>query len=443
MTSIQVRSSDAAPSRPVVENTVFPNLQLIEETEKLTCGEVCRFDDWYQRARCESRNLNYVPVSTGCEGAIMLELQDNQLSQLTTASIVGYELVKTLDLSRNCLKFVQNGIFMNMNVLQNILISNNFLKEMENFTFTGTEDSLKRIYLNHNKIETIRENAFHGLIRVTLLHMSYNQIEFLHESAFRDMYALRHLHLSNNNLHYLARNTFKDLSNLKSITLSKNKFKWIPRELFSGLTSLREVTLAGNQLVTIPPPKHLGIDTKLELLNFQNNDFNTTCEILPYLNISVRLLLGGNPFICDCTFMTIRQWYQNKSNTDHHIQHDQTGCFWNESFISVTDEFPAHCEGSSVGNFSMQTESPDEKQYPNFSVAPTPWTSQEQVPFTSTETVDTILPPLSTEYDRCANLNNQKFERQQRIMSIYCVTVLTLFFILWLVKTLVIHFKGK
>lgn len=372
----------------------------------------------------------------------MLELQNNQISQITRAFTLGYDLVRTIDLSRNELTFIQYGTFRSMNNLENLLLSHNFLKEVKNFTFMGTEESLLRIYLNHNQIKTIHKDAFRGLSRVTSLYLSYNQIRSLHESAFRDMCALRHLYLGNNKLHHLRRNTFENLRQLESITLSKNNLRWIPQGLFSGLSSLREVTLAGNQLVTIPPPKHIGIGTKLQLLNFQNNNFNTTGEILPYLNISDQLLFDGNPFICDCAFMIIRQWYQNKPNTDHQIQHYQIGCFWNESFISIIDDFPVHCEGSSVGNFSMQTEFPGKKQYPTFSVVPTPWTSQAQLHFTSIETVGTIIPRLPKEYVGCA-LIDQKLEWWQRFLLIYCATILTLFFILWVVKNLVIHFKEK
>lgn len=432
-----------APSyHGTVVSTESPVHQSATGMGKDTCGDVCTFDDWYRRAHCEERDLNYVPHSYGCEGAVMLELQNNQISQITRPCTLGYDLVRTIDLSGNELTFFQYGTFMSMNNLKNIILSNNLLREVENFTFIGTEESLMRIFLNHNQIKTIHKDAFCGLSKVTYLYLNYNQIRFLYESAFRDMYALRHLYLGDNKLHHLRRNTFQNLGHLESITLSKNNLRWIPQGLFSGLTSLKEIILAGNQLVTILPPKHLGINTKLELLNFQNNNFNTTGEILPYLKISDQLLFDGNPFICDCTFMTVRDWYQNKSNTDHHIQHDQIGCFWNESFISIIDDFPVHCEGSRVGNFSMQTESPDEKQYPTFSVVPTPWTSQVEVLFTSIETVGTIIPGLPKEYVGCA-LINQKLEWWQRVLLIYCATVLTLFFILWVVKNLVIHFKEK
>lgn len=229
MTSTHLSPTMAVPAHSRTVDTDAPTLQSTSQMKTVTCGELCSFSERYNIAHCENRALKHVPISDGCEGAYTLELQDNKINQLTPgASLLGYELVRTLDINRNYLTIVSCGTFATMANLKSLFIISNLLEVIESFTFMGTEGNLQRVYLNNNNIRIIRENAFRNLSKVHTVYLSYNIIEFLHESAFQDMDALRYLYLNTNNLQHISGNTFKGLKALEEIRLDGNRLQSLP-----------------------------------------------------------------------------------------------------------------------------------------------------------------------------------------------------------------------
>lgn len=66
-----------------------------------TCGDICRYEDFFQRAHCDERKMTFIPTSTGCENATLLELQRNSITKITSDEMFGFKNVRTLDLSQN------------------------------------------------------------------------------------------------------------------------------------------------------------------------------------------------------------------------------------------------------------------------------------------------------------------------------------------------------
>ncbi|KAJ8038078.1 Chondroadherin-like protein [Holothuria leucospilota] len=307
----------------------------------MTCREICDYDVSFKRAKCWERNLNTVPSSEGCEESIMLDLQRNHISNFPAESMEGYSNVKTLDLSDNDITEVNPGTFSNMNMLRNILLNGNYLHELKNATFAGTENTLARIYLNENKIAKLFNGVFSGLEALVVLHLNYNKIQSLTSTIFHGLIELKFLQLGMNKLCNLNAVTFKNLTKLKSISLHDNKLTSIPNGLFQGLHSLREVRLSNNAIVAIPSPEHLGIISIQSL--YLDNNFTHSSSIKPYLHVTQeRLDISHNPFTCDCAFQFIQEWCFN--NSEENFVGDPVICILNNIRYNITDPMPFTCE---------------------------------------------------------------------------------------------------
>ncbi|KAJ8043785.1 Carboxypeptidase N subunit 2 [Holothuria leucospilota] len=280
------------------------------------CREVCEYDNWYQRARCEKRMLDKIPLPPGCESAIILELQGNNITYVDTGSLSGYRNVRTLDISNNEISKLEPETFVNMANLKNVLFSNNQLLDIQNGTFSGTENHLQRLYLNGNQISKVNEHTFSGCYAIVTLYLNNNQLEFLPATLFCGLYNMQYINLTMNHLTHIAAHTFNGLINLRFLYLAYNKISWLPNGLFTGLQSLAEVELSHNALLYIPSPDSLGVHNTFQLFDVSHNNLTETGNILPYLTIAERFHFEGNPYICDCDFLLLQKWYYNKSDTE-------------------------------------------------------------------------------------------------------------------------------
>ncbi|KAJ8049768.1 Platelet glycoprotein V [Holothuria leucospilota] len=310
--------------------------------QDISCDQVCEYDDWFQRAHCDERNLYTIPSSDGCEDTIILELQGNHLTNILVNSLLGYNHLKTLDLSNNDITVMCPGVFSSTKYLTNILINNNDLNELLNGTFTGTENHLIRIYLQRNNIVNIHEHVFQGLKALKSIHLSYNQIQSLPPSVFHGLTRLQYIMLGYNELEHLDATTFKDLVELEVLSLRNNKLKQLPHGLFHGLSSLREVVLSHNELVTLPSPQNLGINS-INRFYIDNNNLSQSESILPYLQVtSERLEISNNPLTCDCGFISIQEWYNNRS-VENSIEYSVT-CNLRDTKYHLDVSLPIPCD---------------------------------------------------------------------------------------------------
>ncbi|KAJ8027250.1 Leucine-rich repeat-containing G-protein coupled receptor 4 [Holothuria leucospilota] len=295
-----------------------------------TCGNVCRYDEYFRRAQCNERGLTYIPSSTGCEMTTILELQNNNIQNIPPERIEEYYHVKTMGLSWNQISVLYPGTFSRLSRLRNMICSHNNLEIVPNGVFNGTEESLSRIYLNNNSIIIIGNRAFQGLAQVTFINLNDNLIKALPVRVFRDVINIKDLFLDNNELKYLNKDQFKGLKEMSTLSLQGNQIKTLPSGLFSGLESLNEVSISNNQLITILAPQILGLRLGVNVLNLTNNHMSHTAVIFPFLiNATWTLYLGGNPFLCDCDF----QMLQERLNTTS-----------TQQTIDTSSENPLSCE---------------------------------------------------------------------------------------------------
>ncbi|PIK41863.1 putative chondroadherin-like protein isoform X1 [Apostichopus japonicus] len=320
-----------------------------EESPTIVCGFACEYDDWFNRAKCDNRGLQVIPNATGCEETRILELEANGITSITFEFISSYRNIVTLDLSRNSIASLQPGTFESTIYLENIIFSRNQLTKLENGTFRGPEHHLVRLFLDDNRLIEVHGLVLHGLRKLQTLTFSHNLIHYLPDNLFNDLADLRYLHLSGNKLTYLDGNIFSGLSKLKSISLNRNHLGSIPAGVFDGLTSLNSVDLSNNHLYSIPQPTDLGLLHGLQSIYLNENVFTISNLIIPFLNTSDILIIGGNPFLCDCTFIQVQTWFLGKSKDDQTflLRRSSLGCWWDDRFIDIYGDLSETCQDSS------------------------------------------------------------------------------------------------
>lgn len=283
------------------------------ELQNATCGQVCKYDDWFNRAFCDDRGLNFIPSSAGCSRAVALDFQGNSIWTIVGNTMAGYPLVELLDLSGNSISDLEPGTFNETSSLTNLILSNNALGQILNGSFVGA-DSMERLYLNRNDLLVIEVGALSGLRKLSHLDLSLNRLQSLARNLFEGLVKLEYLSLSNNRLDVLHEDTFGGLQTLQFLHLDHNQLTFLPANLFAGLASLQQIYLAHNRLSEpCLSPTILGITSQLEYYDIRHNNITDIACMIPYIGLAERSLFEGNPLKCNCDFERAREWFLNVS----------------------------------------------------------------------------------------------------------------------------------
>lgn len=143
---------------------------------------------------------------------------------------------------------------------------------------------LQRIYLSRCGIILMADDAFRGLSNLVELDLSHNFLTAVPKLA-PYCTLLRRLQLSANPIQRLGGHSFRGLHSLVSLELSQCQLAWLETDVFADLQSLEVLRLDGNRMRSLPPD---GLS-------------------LPPLH---SLELSDNPWHCDCSLRSLRQWMQ-------------------------------------------------------------------------------------------------------------------------------------
>lgn len=223
-------------SLPVVPAVLLTLLSLT--TDLLGCPSIC------------SCNITHTDCSN-LDPFLSLNLISSQLPSNVT----------TLNLSRNSITLIDQGVFANFN-------------------------SLLQLDLSRNQLLTLHPSTFYSLSSLEFLDLSSNFLENLPVDLFFELSNLRELILRDNRLKEVSSNQFQRLDELQSLDLSFNSLAFMSLDFLDGLQGLDWLSLAGNQLRTIPR------------------------SVLEPLTVLQHLLLEGNPWNCSCSLVPLRHWVE-------------------------------------------------------------------------------------------------------------------------------------
>ncbi|XP_057333218.1 adhesion G protein-coupled receptor A3 [Microplitis mediator] len=148
------------------------------------------------------------------------DIQDIKDINIDVVSIELYHL----DLSKNNINFISNGIFKNLTNLKRLDLSANKIINLNEGSFDGLEN-LERLDLSKNEISSIDPLAFRPLTGLKKLDLSFNKLSTLDSTLFHDLTSIERLKLNNNALKTLTEGTFYGLKSLRQLDLSNNPWE--------------------------------------------------------------------------------------------------------------------------------------------------------------------------------------------------------------------------
>ncbi|XP_028852708.1 leucine-rich repeat transmembrane neuronal protein 4 isoform X2 [Denticeps clupeoides] len=231
------------------------------------CPQSCRCDG--KIVYCESNAFRDVPknVSVGCQG---LSLRYNSLVSLRAGQFSSLNQLVWLYLDHNYINGVDSQAFHGVRRLKELILSSNKITQLHNTTF-HTIPNLRNLDLSYNKLQVLQPNQFQGLRKLLSLHIRSNSLKSVPMRVFQDCRNLEFLDLGYNRLRSLTRNAFAGLLKLTELHLEHNQFSKINFSHFPRLNNLRALYLQWNRIKTISQ----GINwtwTSLQKLDLSGND---------------------------------------------------------------------------------------------------------------------------------------------------------------------------
>lgn len=111
---------------------------------------------------------------------------------------------------------------------------------------------LRELYLNHNRITHVADGAFIQLNLLQVLDLSDNDIAWTIEDmtgAFEGLDSLLRLGLANNHINSIARRAFSGLTNLQSLDFVGNAITTVENNAFEGVPQLNQLLVNSSSMV--------------------------------------------------------------------------------------------------------------------------------------------------------------------------------------------------
>ena len=191
-----------------------------------------------------------------------LNLSKNELSSMSDLGIDGNSCggggmpVKILDMSSNALNSLTGDGLSKWPQLQELKLSNNYLRGLDKTTFSlgAASRNLRLIDLSNNQLNGLHRSLFKGgnLRHLDTLILANNTFTQLPDTLFDEVTALKELDLSGNFLTSITSRLLNRLHDIQHLDLSQNEIENIHAQAFSGLKRLKYLRLDSNRLSKIP-----------------------------------------------------------------------------------------------------------------------------------------------------------------------------------------------
>lgn len=279
---------------------------------------------------CIHRHSTTVPSVTAATKKLYVFLNGIQI--LSHNDFKGLGALILLDLSQNELTEIPDGVFGTLSKLKNLDLSSNYIAHIHKGSFSGLVQ-LERLYLYANRIQSIHLEAFKGLDallelklqgnqlgslpfihlpKLLLIDLSYNYIPTLGASDLQTPH-LEALKVASLGLTTVNEALITSLKNLHDLDLSMNQLSEIPEALKQdSIKGLIKLSLAGNPLSELREEDFqnlIGLQ-ELDLSGLNLQGFPASFfQIFPRLT---DLTAAENPFNCMCPLAWFPVWLKEK-----------------------------------------------------------------------------------------------------------------------------------
>ncbi|XP_030582906.1 vasorin-like [Archocentrus centrarchus] len=268
----------------------------------------------------------------------------NGIKTLSQEDFRGLVELQMLDLSQNELTEIPDGVFEMLSDLKNLDLSSNHITHISKGSFSGMVQ-LERLYLHANRIQSIHLEAFEGLEKLLELKLQGNQLTSLPSLQFPSLLLLD---LSSNNIPTLNPSDLQT-PHLETLKVASLKLTTVDEDLIASLKNLHELDISSNQLDEVPwalnqdflkgltklslagnPLGELRVEDFQKLSGLQELDLSSLnlqgfppsfFHIFPKLKT---LTAAENPFNCLCPLAWFPVWLKERKVTLG--RHEETRC---------------------------------------------------------------------------------------------------------------------
>ncbi|XP_018320781.1 leucine-rich repeat neuronal protein 3-like [Agrilus planipennis] len=207
------------------------------------------FEDYYWMDK--TTNISYSIAA--------LNLSSNDLGDIK--KIFPKSNLTVLDLSNNYIRSLDDQVFTNLEMMEILILSYNEIEHLNPNTFRGIRidgddyplESLKKLYLDHNKLHTLPQDVFEHLQNeIKVLDLSDNPFTVIDQQttiAIGSLIFLEELYMKNTQLSQLPEHFLHTPKYLKILDISGNSFQEIPETLVEA-KSLSSLDISNNPFVT-------------------------------------------------------------------------------------------------------------------------------------------------------------------------------------------------
>ncbi|XP_053947146.1 chaoptin [Anastrepha ludens] len=234
------------------------------------------------------------------ESLTELRLANNLLGDslnpiFSTAEFHPLKNLKTLDLSGNKIKSIEEGLLKGCVDLKDFYVDRNCLTAVPSNSLNGP-NALRHLSLRHNHITTLHYKAFVAQPQLEIVDLRYNEIKTIEGLAFQGLRAIREIKLAGNRITNLNSDVFEHVPTLQKLDLSENFINQFPTVSLTAIGNLKSLNLSSNMLQRLDYT-HTQVIKTLEVLDLSRNGITTVppgtfrdLTALKYLDLSLNSL---------------------------------------------------------------------------------------------------------------------------------------------------------
>ncbi|KAH8294122.1 hypothetical protein KR054_008657 [Drosophila jambulina] len=222
-------------------------------------------------------------------------LGDNLNPIFSTAELHVLKNLRTLDLSGNKIKLIEEGLLKGCMDLKEFYIDRNSLTAVPTNSLNGPS-ALRHLSLRQNQIGTLLPASFNAQRQLEIIDLRHNILRSIDSQAFKGLQRIREIKLAGNRISNLNSDVFEKLSTLHKLDLSENFFNQFPVVALAAVPGLKHLNLSSNMLQQLDYT-HMQVIRSLETLDISRNSITTITpgtfremSALKYLDLSLNSL---------------------------------------------------------------------------------------------------------------------------------------------------------